>query len=726
MDRAAEGVANQQVEALERGGHGRARRRGGLGHQRRVRGRRQRRRQVGGQEHVVRLDGRAEEERAQRDERQAQAANQRGREEGVGVVVLAQDVEDAAVKGGLDVVELIDVAVLDPVDDHLAANDNEKGRQHLDGRQPRRQDREAGRQDRRVVQRHLGGHVLEQAAGPQVEAGARHRQAANLDDVAQGNDEQHDPQLEPLDNVGARQLERVFLFRALEHAALDLDKLVRHEQRQQRVRVRVDGHVERNHLVEEHRRVRNVVHERQAEHAKRQQDLGPPRRRARQRLRAEQALKDVLPERRQQPVADLDQVVDDVQLDRRLRPHKVVHAAGVQVHERERAAHNHGALQQVGLVERRQVRRHRLGAPVAPEPLARPRGHFCTVCLLCLCLHMASAPRTVRVAHRAAVAAAAWPSARRRRRHRLWLWLPPSPPHPPQTPPYICRHPPHLLPHDIAPPPHQHARRNAEPQREDRQRPQPRVQARQRAKVHGPLQVRRQQQEILEPLKLDGVRLVRNVRRVRVVDVERARPLAGQLKLQQRGQRHGRQRDRGRDGRGQAVFAVAGWQVCGRVNGRLAVGTQTQLRGRPQRRRGAACSGSYSGSYTGRATVCIQRRWPRGRVLRVPACPCIAGDRRRGMLGALSCRLLEMLLQLLLCGSRLATAGRRCRQCAERACRVPVPLHTPWFVRLTSCHSSSRLGIWAIQRRAEPAPDGLSYYAARDKIAVVGQGCNRQ
>ena len=44
----------------------------------------------------------------------------------IGIIVLAQDVENPAVEGWFDVVELVDIRMLDPIDDHLTPNDNEK------------------------------------------------------------------------------------------------------------------------------------------------------------------------------------------------------------------------------------------------------------------------------------------------------------------------------------------------------------------------------------------------------------------------------------------------------------------------------------------------------------------------------------------------------------------------------------------------------------------------
>lgn len=45
----------------------------------------------------------------------------------MGVVVLCQDVEEAAVDGGLDAVEFVDVGVFEPVDEHFGAEDDEEG-----------------------------------------------------------------------------------------------------------------------------------------------------------------------------------------------------------------------------------------------------------------------------------------------------------------------------------------------------------------------------------------------------------------------------------------------------------------------------------------------------------------------------------------------------------------------------------------------------------------------
>jgi hypothetical protein len=50
----------------------------------------------------------------------------RGRTTHIGVVILAENVKDPGVKGGLDVVELVDIGVLHPVDNHFTANDHDE------------------------------------------------------------------------------------------------------------------------------------------------------------------------------------------------------------------------------------------------------------------------------------------------------------------------------------------------------------------------------------------------------------------------------------------------------------------------------------------------------------------------------------------------------------------------------------------------------------------------
>ena len=63
----------------------------------------------------------------------------------MGVIVFGQDIEEAAIDVGFDVVELGDVGVLEPVDQHLRAKDEEKWSQHLP--KPLREDGETVRND---------------------------------------------------------------------------------------------------------------------------------------------------------------------------------------------------------------------------------------------------------------------------------------------------------------------------------------------------------------------------------------------------------------------------------------------------------------------------------------------------------------------------------------------------------------------------------------------------
>lgn len=160
--------------------------------------------------------------------------------------------------------------MLDPIDNHLAANDDDKRRQHLPRPQPGGQDGETRRQNRRRVQGEAAGSDV-------LAAGSGDGEAAHLDHVAHTDNKQHDPKLEALHNIGAGELEVVFLFEALEDGTLDLDKLVGQQQCEEGIGVRVDGHVERNNLVKQDDRVDRVVDEGQKKHAERKHDLGAAR-----------------------------------------------------------------------------------------------------------------------------------------------------------------------------------------------------------------------------------------------------------------------------------------------------------------------------------------------------------------------------------------------------------------------------------------------------------------
>lgn len=117
-----------------------------------------------------------------------------------------------------------------------------------------------------------------EAAGPDVlAAGSGNGKAAHLDHIAHTDNKQHNPKLEALHNVGAGELEVVFLFEALEDGALDLDKLVGQQEGEEGIGVRVDGDVERNDLVKQNHRVDGVVDEGQQKHAERKHDLGAAR-----------------------------------------------------------------------------------------------------------------------------------------------------------------------------------------------------------------------------------------------------------------------------------------------------------------------------------------------------------------------------------------------------------------------------------------------------------------
>ena len=71
----------------------------------------------------------------------------------------------------------------------------------------------------------------------QFRACSRNRKPSDLDYVTHADDEQDNPELEAFDNIGTCQLEGILLLKALENTALDLDELVRHEEREECVRV---------------------------------------------------------------------------------------------------------------------------------------------------------------------------------------------------------------------------------------------------------------------------------------------------------------------------------------------------------------------------------------------------------------------------------------------------------------------------------------------------------
>lgn len=64
-------------------------------------------------------------------------------------------------------------------------------------------------------------------------------------------------------------MEEVFFFEFLEHGAFDFDELVRHEEGEEGVGIRVHGHIERDDLVEESRGMDDVVYESEEKHPER-------------------------------------------------------------------------------------------------------------------------------------------------------------------------------------------------------------------------------------------------------------------------------------------------------------------------------------------------------------------------------------------------------------------------------------------------------------------------
>lgn len=85
--------------------------------------------------------------------------------------------------------------------------------------------------------------------GSVVHTGSWNRKAADLDNVAHADDEEHDPELEALYDVRAGQLEEAVFFEALEDGAFDFDKLIGQEKSEESVGVGVDGDVEGDDLI---------------------------------------------------------------------------------------------------------------------------------------------------------------------------------------------------------------------------------------------------------------------------------------------------------------------------------------------------------------------------------------------------------------------------------------------------------------------------------------------
>ena len=143
--------------------------------------------------------------------------------------------------------------MLEPVDEHFRAEHQEEGAQDL--ADPIRKDGEAEGKDAGAADRGAGGRARGGGSGREA------AEAVGLDDVAGGDDHEHEPELEALDDVGAGDLEEVVFFEFLEDGGFDLDELVGHEECEEGIGVRVDGDVERDDLVEQGGGVEEVVEE---------------------------------------------------------------------------------------------------------------------------------------------------------------------------------------------------------------------------------------------------------------------------------------------------------------------------------------------------------------------------------------------------------------------------------------------------------------------------------
>ena len=106
----------------------------------------------------------------------------------VGIIVLAQDVEHPVVDSRPDVVELVDVGMFDPVDQHLNTDYDKKRREDLARKEPRGPHCEAVWQDRVCMNRSRTSRAI-----VQFTPCSWHGQASHFNDIAHTDDEQNDP-----------------------------------------------------------------------------------------------------------------------------------------------------------------------------------------------------------------------------------------------------------------------------------------------------------------------------------------------------------------------------------------------------------------------------------------------------------------------------------------------------------------------------------------------------
>ena len=115
-----------------------------------------------------------------------------------------------------------------------------------------------------------GEALREDAGAPNWTAGCRSRaartaQAVRFDDVSRCDDDEHQPELEALDNICARELEKIVLFDFLEDCRLDFYELIRHQEGQKCIGIGIDGNVQSDDLIEQCRSVNKIINKSQEE-----------------------------------------------------------------------------------------------------------------------------------------------------------------------------------------------------------------------------------------------------------------------------------------------------------------------------------------------------------------------------------------------------------------------------------------------------------------------------
>jgi len=77
--------------------------------------------------------------------------------------------------------------------------------------------------------------------------------------IPESDNTKHESKRETLDNVCASDLKKIVLFEFLEDAAFDFYELIRNQQREQSMIIRIDGDIQGDQLVNHNQRMHHIV-----------------------------------------------------------------------------------------------------------------------------------------------------------------------------------------------------------------------------------------------------------------------------------------------------------------------------------------------------------------------------------------------------------------------------------------------------------------------------------